>query len=269
MTASHQNSVLTFEDIRLTRVMQREPERFATVNEYAAATGMTVERILELLAGPLGVGELDVEAVGGEIFVHTAPHGRPVPSDRRSVPANMWERLRTVHDQEAAYTLWRVSRDLQANGWNVETDPMRTPRIGTHSALLGLQVGRNIVPILLLPGRDDLGNPAGVLSKVEASGMKLCAVTCLHRELDATITAVRRWMLLRQEPILDLLILEAPRYSPVLLSCDDGGLTPRDHVHLLQTDEPAAAQSPEPAGAPDTGSPSVDAETKRRRFGRR
>jgi hypothetical protein len=58
--------------------------------------------------------------------------------------------------------------------------------------------------------------------------MGLCAILCRHRELDVMITAVRRWMLGRPARAgLDVLVLEAPRYQPVLLTSDDGGLNPR------------------------------------------
>lgn len=224
----HRLPVLTFEDMRLTRLFHQEPQRCATVNEYAAATGIPVDRLLEMLSHPLQRGELDVEAVGGEIFVQTAPMGRPAPKGFGQTQPNLWEILRRDHSREQAYALWRIMRDMESGGWRVEADARFVPTGRMESALLGLRFSLSTVPVLVLPDPVDISSQAGPLTHLEIAGMGLCAVTCLHRGLDATVTAVRQWMLGRPARAgLDVLVLEDPRYQPVLLTSDDGSITPR------------------------------------------
>jgi hypothetical protein len=224
----HRLPVLTFEDMRLTRLFHQEPQRCATVNEYAAATGLTVDRLLEMLAAPLQRGELDVEAVGGEIFVQTAPMGRPAPAGFGQTQPNLWEVLRRDHSREQAYALWRIMRDMESGGWHVEADSRFVPTGRMENALLGLKFSLSTVPVLVIPDLADVSSQSGPLTSLEIAGMGLCAVTCLHRKLDATVTAVRQWMLGRPARAgLDVIVLEAPRYQPVLLTSDDGSMTPR------------------------------------------
>jgi hypothetical protein len=220
--------ILTFADMRLTRVFQQESARCASINEYAAATGIGIDALLDLLRESMVRQDLGVEAVGGEIFVHTAPNGRPTPPGRGQVAPNLWELLRRDHTAEEAYTLWRVYRDLEVGGWFVEADPMRIPTVQGETALLGLRVARNVIPLLILTSPAELARQSGPLTKFDIAGTGLVAVTCLHRRLDEAVTAVRQWMLGRPARAgLDVLVLEAPRYQPVLLTSDDGGITPR------------------------------------------
>lgn len=220
--------VLTFDDMRLTRLMQREPGRCASINEYAGATGLSIDAVLSLLREPMRREELAIEAVGGEVFVHTAPDGRPTPRGKGQIPPNLWEVLRREHTPEESFTLWRITRDLEAAGWYVEADPRNIPTISGETALLGLRFTGSVVPLLILPPFDDVSSQSGPLTRFEVAGTGLCALTCLHRKLDGAVTAVRTWMLGRPTRAnLDVLVLEAPRYQPILLTGDDGGITPR------------------------------------------
>lgn len=220
---------LALDDVRMTRVMHERPQACATVNEYSAITGIDVGRVLDLLGAALDRGELDLEPVGGEVFVHTAPSGRPRLDHQAQVPPNLWELLRASQQREQAYVLWRLIRDLEAGSWDVEPDPRRLPRAAQQVPLLGLRFGAGIVPLLVLPQLDSVAAQAGPLTLYERSGFGLCALTCRHQELDAATTAVRKWMLERPARTgLDVLVLEAPRYQPVLLTADDGGITPRN-----------------------------------------
>ena len=231
--------VLTFDDMRLTRVMQQEPWRCASINEYAGATGLGIDRILELLREPMRREEIAIEAVGGEIFLHTAPAGRPTPRGLGQVPPNLWEVLRREHTSEESFTLWRITRDLEAGGWHVEADPRNIPTIAGETALLGLRFTASVVPLLILPAMEEVSSLSGPLTRFEVAGTGLCALTCLHRRLDAAVTAVRTWMLGR--PIranLDVLVLEAPRYQPILLTGDDGGISPRAVTTRLTAADP-------------------------------
>lgn len=232
-------SVLTFDDLRLTRLMLQDPQRCATVNEYAGATGITVGRILELLTPALEKGELVIESVGGEIFVHTAPHGRPPAAGMAAVPANLWETLRQHRDSDTAFALWRLIRGLEHGGWSIEADPTRIPVAGGHTTFLGLTFARGaVVPLLILPEPAELAGPASPLSRYEHEKIRLVGIALRNGELEANATAVRRWMLERPHANADLhvLLLEAPRYQPVLLGGGDAAVTPRAVTRVLVED---------------------------------
>jgi hypothetical protein len=232
--------VLTFDDMRLTRLVQQEPRRCASINEYVGATGISVDRLLTMLQEPLERGDVDIEAVGGEVFLHTGPAGRPTPRDRSQVPPNLWEILRREHTAEESFTLWRITRDLEAGGWDIEVDPQNIPMVAGEVALLGLRFSASVVPLLILPALEEIASQSGPLTRFDIAGTGLCALTCLHRKLDPAVTAVRRWMLGR--PLragLDVLVLEAPRYQPILLTADDGGITPRAVTMRGPASEPA------------------------------
>lgn len=220
--------VLSFDDMRLTRAFQQDPLRCATINEYAAATGIPVDEVLAMLSVPFRRGELDVEAVGGEVFVHTAPAGRPAPAGMAQTLPNLWELLRRTNAREEAHGLWRLFRDLESGGWRVDTDSRFPVPGGTWRVSIGLRFAMSTVPVVVLPDLGGLSSQAGPLTALEVAGVGLCAVTCAHRDLDAAVTAVRQWMLGRPARAgLDVLVLEAPRYQPVLLTGDDGSIAPR------------------------------------------
>ena len=220
--------ILSFDDMRLTRAFQQDPLRCATLNEYSAATGISVDAVLDMLAGSFRRSELDVEAVGGEIFVHTAPAGRPAPTGLAQTVPNLWEILRRTNSREESYELWRLFRDLEQAGWLVETDHRSFGAEGAWRVSVGLRFALSTVPILVLPATGAVSSQAGPLTSLELARVGLCAITCPHRGLDATVTAVRQWMLGRPARAgLDVLVLEAPRYQPVLITSDDGSITPR------------------------------------------
>lgn len=221
---------LVFDDMRLTRLMLTDPRRCASVNEYASATGIAVPRILSLLAPALGAGQLELEAAGGDVFVHTAPGGR----DGAVLPANLWESLRSGRDQDTAFALWRLVRGLEQGGWKVESDPATIPVIDQHTTFLALRLGEtSMVPLLVLPEPGELAAPSSPLQRYEDAGLRAVAVACRNRELDAIATSVRRWLLAREgRSPLHVLLLEAPHYQPVLLGGADTAVAPRAVTQL-------------------------------------
>lgn len=212
-------------DLRLTRLLCRPERPLATINEYAAATGIELGTVLDLIGPLLDAGTVDIEAVGGEIFLHTAPKGRP----GADLPANLWEQLRRRNDTSRAYAVWRLIRDLEAAGWRCEADPSRIPAaVDGQTTPVALVLNGGLVPLLVRPSLDHVGEPSGVLTWFERANLTGVALTCPPGTLETYTTAARRWILTR--PVrtqLHILILEEPRYQPVLLSPDDGAVAPR------------------------------------------
>jgi len=216
------------DDIRLTRALTKSLQPPATLNEYAQRTGIAIDRILELLQPHLKTGTLDVEAVGGEIFLHTAPRGRPGPAQLPQAPPNLWETLRDRYDTATAFAVWRLTRQLQAAGWSVENHPMHIPGSGGHDRPpVGLHVRGGVIPVLVRTPTDVIAGAKSPLTGFDRRGVPVVAVTCPEGKLDPCITAVRTWFLTRYARTrLRTLVLEEPRYSPVLVGPDDSSVVP-------------------------------------------
>lgn len=246
--------ILTVADARLQRLLLNDPMRCASISEYSAATGIDISKVIDLFAEHLDSGAVTLETSGGEIFVHTSPNGRGA-HEVLQVPPNLWEFLRRGGSTGHAFTLWRLVRELEAAGWAVEADPKRIPATASGEvALVGLRLGSYVAPLVLLPKLDELAHPAGVLSRFERRGVPLVGVICNRGDLDASTTAVRKWMLTRPAATrVDILVLEAPRHQPVLLGGADAAVAPRTVTRELLEALIADADAPDgvdPSAAP-------------------
>lgn len=217
-------------DPRLKRIIIRDPERCATLNEYASACGMDTAEVVEALGPYLDTAELALDFYGDEVFLHTAPNGRGPESGALNIPPNLWERLRERCSVDEAYALWKLLRSLQRSGWTVEHRLHRIMfGIGPVRDVpyLGVVTGHATIPTLIFPPADSLISSDGLLEQYEQAGATALAVICDERALDEMVTAVRRWVLSRPVPIgMSVLVLEAPRYNPTLLSPGDAAVVP-------------------------------------------
>lgn len=208
-------------DIRLQRLLFRGPS-LASLSEYAVAAEMDITVVLTQLEPWLDGRTLDLEAVGGELFLHTAPEGRPHPHGTAIVPANLWELLRQVGDPEYAATLWRIIRGLQAGGWQVRTHPVGATRPLTF---LELMVDRTWTPMMVLPRRDRIGASDGPLARAEQRGVGKVVVVCAGGKLDGVVAEIRAWMT-SLSGLFEVVLLEQPRYTPTVLRTADIGVRP-------------------------------------------
>lgn len=237
--------VIQLAEPRLQRLFLSGGGRCASLTEYAQATGIDIITLTGLLAEHLDAGTLALEAVGGEVFVHTAPNGRTSHGNLPQVPPNLWEMLRREGDTDHAYRLWRLVRELEVGGWSVEADPRRIPPTSVGEiALVALRLGGYVSPVIVLPSADELAHPAGVLSRYERRGLTIVAVICRRGELDLMTTAARRWMFSRpSRSPLSVVVLEAPRYQPVMISTNDTSVIPTSvtREQLTQLIDPDSA----------------------------
>lgn len=239
---------LVVDDARLTKVLQREPESCAAVSEYAQKTGIETGQVLQLLAPAVDDGVLMFEIYADEIFVHTAPEGRPTPRHKPEVAPNLWERLRDRGTPEEAYTLWRLYRGLQDAGWRVEANPNQIMFGLSSMAMppaLGIRVAHSMVPLIIHPTVEHVAHPQGLLSMYEHAGAAAVGVICDSGALDDMVTAVRRWVFEKQgHTKLAVVILEAPRYAPTLLTATDASVAPRSLSREAFTQQVQASGSP-------------------------
>lgn len=212
---------LTFGDMRLTRTLQDRGHLYASIDEYAQATGMSIQELLEQIRPATLTGDLAWETVGGQAFLLTRqPDGRP-----RRLPPNLWEQLRRRNSLDSAYQLWRLGRDLEDAGWQVDFSP---EAVAGRTAALALPLKDAVAPLLLFPEPELLLQENGPLGRLERAGHPICAIACRNRQLDRTVTAVRTWMLDRSSPAgLVALVLEEPLYQPLRIDHSDGSLQPR------------------------------------------
>lgn len=222
---------LVVADARLTKLMQRDSESCASINEYAQRTGIDTSKVLELLSPYLGE-TLRIEIFANEMFLHTAPAGRPTRPDLPEVAPNLWERLRSAGNVPEAYSLWRLYRGLELAGWRVEANPHRIlfglGDVAVRPAL-GVYVNNQMIPLVLHPAPDVLAEPqSGPLSMFDRAGAGAVGVVCESGGLDDVITSTRRWGLLHQgRTAMRVITFEAPRYSPVILTPGDASVRPR------------------------------------------
>lgn len=221
---------ISLADPRLNQLIIRHPDRCASLTEYAQAAGIDTSEVVELFGPYLDNGTLALEFVGDEVFLHTAPSGRPAPISHADVPANLWERLRNRSSIEMSFAVWRLIRSMERAGWGVETSLTKVlyglgPLV--RAPYFGVRVGAQVVPVLPFPSVDEVAGPSGLLAEYNRAGAPAVAVVCDEGALDEMCTAVRRWVLShRFLPTISTLVLESPRYSPVLLAPSDGSIEP-------------------------------------------
>jgi hypothetical protein len=247
--------VINTEDARLNRILLREDQHatFASISEYAQHTGIDTADIIELFGTYLDEESVALEFVRDEIFLLTAPHGRPMRPGLAEVTPNLWELLRRRSDLEQAYLLWRLVRNLERSGWQVQTNLSRI-MFGmaqvSELPLLGVDVGNSTVPLIIFPAADALSSPVGILNDYNRAGAAAVAIVCDNGALDEMVTAVRKWVLSHTvlAPSLSVLVLEAPRYNPTLLSPQDAAVSARDvtvqMVHSLDWTPSAPPPTP-------------------------
>jgi len=227
---------LTTADARLTRMLQMHAESCATVSEYSAATGIDTARILELLTPALDQNVLSLEPVGSEVFVHTAPDGRNAPGIRPHVAANLWERLRSHSGKEEAHQLWSIYRSLQRGGWTVEANHHRIASTMGRTAnppRLAVNANGTLAPLLIYPSSFELCEPSGPLAHLASAGAHLVSVLTPSGGLDDAVTAVRAHHTLTRTGSPVVLVLEAPRFAPVVVTPDASAVAPAS-LHLPQ-----------------------------------
>jgi hypothetical protein len=210
----------------LSRARHTQSEQYATIDELAVISGLTREDTIDGVGSYLDSRELAIESEGGDIFLLTAPGGRTATSE---LPANLWEILRENRTVTQAGRSYRVCRSLERAGWRVVPRPerrdVRLSRVN-QVADLGVIVGTDVIPVLIDPDYRALSLPNGVLSEYNLAGSPGVCVTSQQGRLDETVTAARKWMLSKPGYVhCYLLVLEAPRYAPVFVTAQDGGIT--------------------------------------------
>ena len=208
-------------DMRLQRLLISGAQ-LATLTEYARKAEMDVMEVITQIEPYLEDHSFELESVGAELFLHTAPQGRPQPASAASVPANLWEFLRYVGDPDYASQLWKIIRGLELGGWSVRTHP-----IGSSTPLTFLEIHVNGLwfPTVVLPKKGRLAAHDGPLSRAESRKVTDVVVVCSEGHLDEAVTEIRSWMA-DEKRSLSVILLEQPRYTPAILTPNDTSVRP-------------------------------------------
>lgn len=212
-------------EARLNRAMNQFPERYATISEYATASGLDVAVVMSLLEPFFEDGSLYLELVKGETFLLTAPSGRPGRENLSEVPANLWERLRSIANPGEAYDSWKLMRGMERGGWSVRSTDTKGNRL--RGEILQARVGSNIFPVVPYSERSSLVSPIGILAEAARMGHRAIIVTCELGELDEVSTEIRRYLLEGRGRRIYVLVLEEPSYNPILFSINDSAVLPK------------------------------------------
>lgn len=218
--------IVNLADTRLQKLFILENYKYATLFEYSKATGINSNKLLPILEPYIASGELSIDALGGELFLNTRPElNNPQVTQ---IPPNLWEILRDKGDEEMAFNLWTLIRDMESGGWVIEAEHSKNPVASTgERSLLSLKIKTMNFPIVILPTMYDLGNPAGVLTKFLLGNNRLIALVVKNIEVEEASTMVRKWILSRPHRVdVTILILPEPRYQPIIITSKDQSLTP-------------------------------------------
>lgn len=218
-------------DAKLNRCFVRDAYQYASLNEYVHACGLPLNKVLALIGPYLDNGVLALEEARNELFIYTAPAGRPIPDELGDVAPNLWETFRSQVDIQTAHTFWQTTRSLERAGWKIEANPALVMQGINHLRqlpLIGFHTTDTTIPILAFPNPKDLGASDGLLSEYLRAGAAAVAVLVPPNQLEEMVTFTRKWFATHtaSQPRLQVVLCEAPRYAPLLLQASDIAVAP-------------------------------------------
>jgi hypothetical protein len=219
---SEERPVITVNDIRLQRLLFRGAD-LASLSEYAEKSDMGISEVIANLEPFLDGRTLEIEAYGSDLFLHTAPSGRPQPHGIAIIPSNLWEILRQVGDTQYAAMLFSIIRGLQFAGWRCKTHSLDANNPATF---LELNVNNVWSPLFVYPKISRISVKNGILDKI--SERKILYVTLIvhQKEAQQYIAEVKRWFVNNNND-LTVVILQEPSYQPLVVTGNDTAVKPK------------------------------------------
>lgn len=218
----------------LNQLMRRDPLRCASLSEYAEATGLPISEVVTHLGPMLDSGAAALETHAGEVFVLTGADGRR--RGAATTEPNLWEVIRRHANVADSYRRWRLLRALSRAGWRVEPDVTET-MTGVapvrHVPSAGLRISENLIPLLADITPAAMQMPDGPLSDWAAARLPVVSIVCPPRQLDKFITACRVFFVAHRQTRLQVVILEEPSYSAVVLDSTDPRVVATDINRLV------------------------------------
>lgn len=213
--------VITLNDIRLQRLLFRGAD-LASLSEYAEKSDMGISEVIADLEPWLDGKTLEIEAYGSDLFLHTAPSGRPTPIGVAIIPANLWEILRQVGDTQYAAMLFSIIRGLQFAGWNCKTHALDANNPATFLELL---VNNVWSPLFIYPKLNRVAIKKGILDKIAERKIQYVTLIVQHKETQQYIAEVKTWFT-NNDKELAVVILQEPSFQAVILNGKETGVKP-------------------------------------------
>lgn len=213
--------IINLSDIRLQRLLFRGSD-LASLSDYAEKSDMGISEVIANLEPWLDGRTLDIEAVGAELFLHTAPLGRPQPKDVAVLPANLWETLRQVGDSDYAAMLYTIIRGLQYAGWRCRIHPVDAKNPATF---LELYISHTWIPLFLFPKKERISANEGIFDKLKSRNISKVSVVVNQKDVHGFIVESRKWLSENNYPIT-IAILENPSFQPIIIEAKDIGAKP-------------------------------------------
>jgi len=200
-------------DSRLARVLRNEPLKYATLNEYVNATGIPTHELLAMfMTAPLNE-EVQLDSNAGEIFVRTNPESGLLPT--------LWNELLLERDEFAAAWLWQQIRTLERGGWLTEVRRSVLTSIFGSNAELAVRVQDILIPVLEEPSEYQ------ELLPLAGHGPAAIAVVVAPGSLDDAVTRAREWFFNYPHLRPNIVLLERPGLTPLVVSSSDYSIAPR------------------------------------------
>jgi hypothetical protein len=229
---------------RLHSLALRALGQYASISEMASAAACDTTTVIEAFGPYVENGTVRLELVEDEVFILTGAGNRPIPRHLPDVPVSQWEMLRRHLSPEQAYLHWALTRGLEACGWETEC---ATPAVsaglsripGAPNPVLGVYVGNHVVPVVAYPSAAQATSGSGPLETYERAGAPCVALLVREGGLDPMITAIRQWAMTRRvRPGMSVLVLEAPRFDPTMVTASDPAVPHRavDRLTLASWD---------------------------------
>lgn len=214
--------VIAVNDIRLQRLLFRGAD-LASLSEYAEKSDMGISEVIANLEPWLDGKTLEIEAYGSDLFLHTAPSGRPQPLEVAIIPANLWEILRQVGDTQYAAMLFSIIRGLQFAGWKCKTHALDANNPATF---LELHVNNVWSPLFIYPKINRVAIKRGILDKIAERKIQYVTLIVQHKEAQQYIAEVKTWFT-NNDDELTVVILQEPSYQPVIITGKETGVKPK------------------------------------------
>lgn len=210
-------------DSRLARVLRNEPLKYATVNEYAQATGIKAHELLTMFTSSPLAGEVTLDSFTGELFVRVHPDSGLLPT--------LWNELVNGRDEWSAAELWSQVRTLERAGWLTEVRrSILNPLFGGHCDA-AVRVQEVLIPTVNEPGEYQ------ELLPLAGTGPAAMALVVAPGGLDAAVTRSREWFFNYPHMRPNIVLLERPSLAPVAVTSSDYSVAPRwvtmDELHNL------------------------------------
>jgi hypothetical protein len=215
-------------DVRLSKLLLREPLRASSCSEYAKITGISITSILSMLEIYIHNEDIILETTRDDVYLRINNCLGKCHHRHNYFPPNIWSLVRSNNSLEEAERYYKIFKTLKFMGWQVEGNNKKIPTDRNHQRpLFGLTIHNLTIPLVIFPPYRELAQRDSILSRFLKINNNLVALLIPEDTLEKYIAHIRAWMKTNNVTDFDILLLEAPTFNPIVISTADGSLEPR------------------------------------------